>query len=104
MAAPHWFSREAVAAFRLGLADQAVFYQIADNLDARGSSRTATSLIVERTGMSRSTAVASLGRLLRHGLIVELVTKRNGSIMRYGIPEAMPVPDIHGATRAGKHR
>ena len=91
---PRWFLREAVVAFELSAYDQIVFVQIADNLDATGSSRTATSLIAERAQISRQTAVTSIARLLELRLIVELEPKRNGAIMRYGIPRDMPIPPM----------
>lgn len=91
---PRWFLREAVAAFELSAYDQVVFIQIADNLDATGSSRTATSLIAERAQISRQTAVTSIAHLLECKLIIELVEKRNGAIMRYGIPREMPLPRV----------
>lgn len=77
--------------FDLTTPDVAVFLAIADNLDGRGVSRTATSLIVDRAGISRSTAVGSLSRLLSHGLLLELDEKRSGAIMRYAIPRDRPL-------------
>lgn len=91
---PRWFLREAIRAFELSVYDQAAFLQIADNLDASGASRTATSLIAERAQISRQTAITSVARLLELRLIVELDPKRNGAIMRYGIPRDMPIPPM----------
>lgn len=89
--APHWFLREAVGVFGLGLPHIAAFFVIADNLDADGVSRTATGLIVDRAGMSRSTAVKAVATLLEHRLIIELDEKRSGAIMRYAIPRDRPL-------------
>lgn len=87
---PRWFIREAVAIFGLRGSDVKVFLVIADNLDAQGASRTSTTAITTRGGMSRSTAVESLDRLIAFRLIIELDEKRSGRMMRYGIPRERP--------------
>lgn len=91
LVAPRWFLREAVGTYGLTSADIAVFFAVVDNLDAGGVSRTATSLIVDRTRMSRATVVKSLTTLIGHGLLLELDEKRSGAIMRYAIPRDRPL-------------
>lgn len=88
--APGWFIREAVGVFKLELSDIAVFYAIADNLDAGGVSRTAVSLIASRVGVRRQTVSDAIARLVEHRLLVELDPRRSGAIMRYAIPRDRP--------------
>ncbi len=87
---PRWFIREAVAVFGLRGSDVKAFLVIADNLDSQGASRTSTTTITSRGGMSRSTAVESLERLIAFRLVIELDEKRSGRMMRYGIPRERP--------------
>lgn len=90
--APRWFIREAVQMYELVGSDIAVFYAIADNLSAEGVSRSSNTLLAQRTKLDRGTVGDAVARLVRHRLVLELDEKRNGAIMRYGIPEEMPWP------------
>ncbi|QUE25560.1 helix-turn-helix DNA binding domain protein [Microbacterium phage SadLad] len=87
---PRWFTREAVMAFGLTPYDFAAFCVVADNLDADGVSRTATTLVATRGGMSEGRAAKSIARLVDHGLIYELDAPTRGRIMRYSIPATIP--------------
>lgn len=87
---PRWFFREAVTAFGLSPYDIAAFCIIVDNLDADGASRTATTLIADRGGMSENGATKAVDRLLSADLIYMLDTPKRGHIMRYAIPPEIP--------------
>ncbi|QNJ55509.1 helix-turn-helix DNA binding domain protein [Microbacterium phage Phinky] len=87
---PRWFTREAVAAFRLTPYDFAAFTVIADNLDSHGISTTAMTLIATRGGMSEGGAAKAVNRLIAVDLIHELDPRRKGHIMRYGIAPDIP--------------
>ncbi|UDL15385.1 helix-turn-helix DNA binding domain protein [Microbacterium phage Pepe25] len=87
---PRWFMREAVMAFGLNSYDIAAFCIIADNLDAEGTSRTATTLIADRGGMSKGAANAALARLIAADLIHTLDPPKKGHIMRYAISPDTP--------------
>lgn len=87
---PRWFMREAVEAFGLNPYDCTTFAIIADNLDAAGVSRTATTLIASRGGMGRGAAARAIDRLIAVDLIHELDPRRKGHIMRYGIAPDIP--------------
>lgn len=87
---PRWFLREAVEAFALSPYDVAAFLVIADNLDAHGISRTATTLVATRGGMGEGGATKAIARLVSKHLLYELDPRRKGHIMRYSIPVEMP--------------
>lgn len=90
--APRWFIREAVQVYELGISDIAVFYAIADNLNADGISRSSNTLIATRARLHRETVGEAVARLVEHRLLLELDERRAGAIMRYAIPEEMPWP------------